>query len=393
MIGIFDKRIDGESCFRIAQSHAGPYNRNYHMEEKDFSVAHYSGNQNFSENYNHGVERTNRSLSCQSWRNNYIPRSYLSPWIPILHMRSLWSDSTTTIMGPEGYNLIKDSISWGQNCLTGKDVVSPISVSSNEVSDNMFPTHEHSFANVASFLKHIQELIANRGTLVSQRQLEEYDHERCEDGAAYVCGVEPTGMTSIRNLGTLLAYMIKDDEDRTGDVTMEEGTKLVEEKIVLFNGRAVPDVSIEVYLARLKTFFACSAECFILATIYMDRLVRYHEKRIELNAWNVHRIFMTALLLAVKFIEDVYYSNKYYAKVGGVSLTELSSLECSFLRLIRYDLCVSPREYERYRSNTTTTTKYGFAFHQVIPFPMRRVPIGASRLYDQIAVRNKPVTN
>ena len=33
------------------------------------------------------------------------------------------------------------------------------------------------------------------------------------------------------------------------------------------------------------------------------------------------------MLLAIKYNEDDYYSNKYYARVGGISLCELNELE------------------------------------------------------------------
>ncbi len=55
---------------------------------------------------------------------------------------------------------------------------------------------------------------------------------------------------------------------------------------------------------------------------------------------------ITALLLAIKYHEDHYYDNVYYAKVGGVTCRELNLLEIEMLNLLEYDLYVSQELYE-----------------------------------------------
>jgi hypothetical protein len=65
---------------------------------------------------------------------------------------------------------------------------------------------------------------------------------------------------------------------------------------------------------------------------------------------------ITAVMLAVKFFDDVYYSNVYYSKVGGVKVHEMNILECRFLELIGWRLYVSPQEYERYMNSVVDAT-------------------------------------
>jgi len=48
----------------------------------------------------------------------------------------------------------------------------------------------------------------------------------------------------------------------------------------------------------------------------------------------VHRLLITAIMLASKFFDDVYYNNAYYARVGGISNSEVNSLEMEMLRMI-----------------------------------------------------------
>ena len=80
---------------------------------------------------------------------------------------------------------------------------------------------------------------------------------------------------------------------------------------------------------RVHKYASCSNECFILALIYVDRLIE--RNNFLLTELNVHRVVITAILLAAKFFDDAYYNNAYYAKVGGVLVSELNGLEVDFL--------------------------------------------------------------
>jgi len=52
-------------------------------------------------------------------------------------------------------------------------------------------------------------------------------------------------------------------------------------------------------------------------------------------------LLLTATVLAAKFVDDRYFTNKHYAKVGGIPLRDLNALELSMLALLRYRLHVS----------------------------------------------------
>jgi Cyclin len=68
-----------------------------------------------------------------------------------------------------------------------------------------------------------------------------------------------------------------------------------------------------------------------------------------LTELNVHRVVITSILLAAKFFDDAYYNNAYYAKVGGVLVSEINGLEVDFLFRINFSLHVTPDEFEKYR--------------------------------------------
>jgi Cyclin len=101
------------------------------------------------------------------------------------------------------------------------------------------------------------------------------------------------------------------------------------------------------YCHRIHKYASCSNECFILALIYIDRLIQ--RNNFLLTELNVHRVVITAILLAAKFFDDAYYNNAYYSKVGGVLVSEMNGLEVDFLFRINFSLHVTPELFYQYK--------------------------------------------
>lgn len=112
-----------------------------------------------------------------------------------------------------------------------------------------------------------------------------------------------------------------------------------------FHSSRTPQISMWDYMKRIAKYSACSPECFIISVILVDRYVE--ETGIPLTFRNVHRLAITAVMLSAKIRDDVYYSNAYYASIGGVSNAELNILELELLGTIRWTTWVEPEEYRR----------------------------------------------
>lgn len=119
------------------------------------------------------------------------------------------------------------------------------------------------------------------------------------------------------------------------------------ENVTKFHALKAPAISIKQYLERIHKYASCSTECFILALIYIDRLIQ--RNNFILSELNVHRVCVTAILLAAKFFDDAYYNNAYYAKVGGVLISEMNGLEVEFLFRINFSLHVTPEVFVKYQ--------------------------------------------
>ena len=116
-----------------------------------------------------------------------------------------------------------------------------------------------------------------------------------------------------------------------------------------FHTLSPPKIHILKYLRFLKEKTKSETSCFVMAMIYIDRLLSLH-REITVTPTTVHKLFLTALLIATKFHTDIYFTNSLWASCGGVRMEEMNILECEFLFLIQFSLVISQEDYNRYVS-------------------------------------------
>lgn len=116
--------------------------------------------------------------------------------------------------------------------------------------------------------------------------------------------------------------------------------------LTVFHGLRAPPISVEAYLVRVAKYAKCSPACFVQAVALVFRLAK-RDAAYQLTSLNVHRLVLTGVLLSAKFLDDHYYNNAYYARVGGVSTAELNRLEVEMLRLLGFRLLVPREELEQ----------------------------------------------
>ena len=114
-----------------------------------------------------------------------------------------------------------------------------------------------------------------------------------------------------------------------------------------FDSSRVPGITIYDYLARVHQYADCSESCYILAFIYIDRVLQKNPSFV-LNKRSVHRLILTSVVMAIKYSDDIYADNMVYSKIGGVSLPEFNGLEIEMLSLLQFDLFVHPQLYAQY---------------------------------------------
>lgn len=147
-------------------------------------------------------------------------------------------------------------------------------------------------------------------------------------------------------MSCLLTKIIQTNDDLAHDTQQNNefgGNKEASNanKTLLFRGQNIPHFPINKYLQRAHQYCATSNDVYLSLLVYFDRLsqptVEDMEPKLILDSYNIHRLIITAFTVATKFSQDVYFTNKRYAKVGGISDRELNKLELVFLDLLKWE--------------------------------------------------------
>ncbi|KAG2324678.1 hypothetical protein Bca4012_039215 [Brassica carinata] len=129
-------------------------------------------------------------------------------------------------------------------------------------------------------------------------------------------------------------------------------------KTHIFDCREIPDLTIQSYLERIFRYTKVGPSVYVVAYVYIDRFCQVNPGfRISLT--NVHRLLITTIMIASKYVEDLNYRNSYFAKVGGLETEDLNRLELEFLFLMGFKLHVSVRVFESYCCHLEREVSFG----------------------------------
>lgn len=91
-----------------------------------------------------------------------------------------------------------------------------------------------------------------------------------------------------------------------------------------FRGRALPGIPVRRYAERIYRYAGCSPACYVLAYVYLDRLARGQcdagagedededeAAVVGIDSYTVHRLLITSVLVAAKFMDDRYVTYVY----------------------------------------------------------------------------------
>ncbi|KAJ3159376.1 hypothetical protein HDU86_001694 [Geranomyces michiganensis] len=162
-------------------------------------------------------------------------------------------------------------------------------------------------------------------------------------------------------------------------VTAANDKKPGKHGLTRFHARTKPSIDLLGYANRIMKYAPCANECFLAVLIYLERM-EVPERRflsggfaenasrkralvapaasrqntpatlgsgaVLVDSYNVHRLLITGIMVAVKFHSDVFFTNLHYARVGGLPVHELNELEMEFLLSIGFDLIISVEELQ-----------------------------------------------
>ncbi|CAJ1008802.1 putative Cyclin [Leishmania naiffi] len=110
-----------------------------------------------------------------------------------------------------------------------------------------------------------------------------------------------------------------------------------------FHSHCIPPMTVTMYVQRLVRYCACSGEALLCSFLLLLKYV-FHSGH-PVTIYNAHRLLITSIVLGIKLRDDVYYSNVYYGRIGGISGREMNKLELLFLEKLEWETQVHEDEY------------------------------------------------
>lgn len=105
----------------------------------------------------------------------------------------------------------------------------------------------------------------------------------------------------------------------------------------------IPKLSIEEFLIRFVKYSKIELSTLVTMYIYIMRLITRND--LVLRYSNVYRVLLGTGIISVKYNEDTKFPYKYYSKIGGMTVEELSAVEFSIFTKLNCALFVNEDEY------------------------------------------------
>ncbi|KAI9649378.1 hypothetical protein NHQ30_001953 [Ciborinia camelliae] len=107
---------------------------------------------------------------------------------------------------------------------------------------------------------------------------------------------------------------------------------------------AVPSPGFKKWVGAILTTTQVSRNVILLALLFIYRLKSFNPA-VKGRSGSEYRLLTVALMLGNKFLDDNTYTNKTWAEVSGISVTEIHTMEVEFLSNMRYSLLTSEDDW------------------------------------------------
>ena len=135
-----------------------------------------------------------------------------------------------------------------------------------------------------------------------------------------------------------ISELLNNISEENNSIEVNNNNITINKKIKLFMLKKMPSITIRDYLLRLSKYSKISESTLIFILIYIDRLCQKY--KFKINYFNIYKLILTSMILAIKYNEDEFYSTEFYAKLGGITKVELNLMEYEFINLINFNLFV-----------------------------------------------------
>ena len=153
-----------------------------------------------------------------------------------------------------------------------------------------------------------------------------------------------------KELGVLISSMLMELIRLNDQIPLRDG------RLTRFHSRAPPGISVSDYLQRLIHHATLSPPILLSMVWYIDRLCQLYPI-FTINSLTVHRFLITAATVAAKGLSDSFWRNGVYARIGGIPVSELATLELEFLDKVQWKIVPKPETLEDYYRSLVERTE------------------------------------
>lgn len=153
-----------------------------------------------------------------------------------------------------------------------------------------------------------------------------------------------------KDLGVLISNMLMELIRLNDQIPLRDG------RLTRFHSRAPPGISVSDYLQRLIQHATLSPPIMLSMVYYIDRLCALYPA-FTINSLTVHRFLITAATVAAKGLSDSFWTNPTYARIGGIPVSELATLELEFLQKVQWKIVPKPEVLEDYYRSLVERTE------------------------------------
>eukprot|EP00299_Pterocystis_sp_00344_P009918 c431_g1_i1.p1 GENE.c431_g1_i1~~c431_g1_i1.p1 ORF type:complete len:250 (+),score=47.57 c431_g1_i1:88-837(+) len=111
-----------------------------------------------------------------------------------------------------------------------------------------------------------------------------------------------------------------------------------------FHDHRLPHLPLQQFVFEFSRNSDCSSAALAFALVYLSRFCCYFPLPVVTSS-TVHRMLLTCLVLAIKFVDDRVMLNAHYATIGHVTLHHLNRCENLVLKRLGWSLFVNKGEY------------------------------------------------
>lgn len=152
-----------------------------------------------------------------------------------------------------------------------------------------------------------------------------------------------------KDLGVLISNMLMELIRLNDQIPLRDG------RLTRFHSRAPPGISVADYLQRLIQHATLSPPILLSMVYYIDRLCALYPA-FTINSLTVHRFLITAVTVAAKGLSDSFWTNPTYARIGGIPVSELATLELEFLQKVQWKIVPKPEALVDYYNSLVDRT-------------------------------------